>query len=52
MVWVLPDPVYPYAIITPLNPSSTSYTIGLATTSYVSACDDIGLNTLSKKKSL
>ena len=47
MVWLLPDPVCPYANTVPLKPASTPSTMGAAALAYTSACAASGPYTAS-----
>lgn len=50
MVWVLPLPVWPYAMMVPLMPFTMSCRVCWATLSYTMPCESCGVNTLSNLK--
>ena len=47
-VWVLPDPVWPYARMVPLYPSITASRMGAPTSSYTCCCSEPAPKTASK----
>ena len=51
MVCVLPEPVWPYTSMAPLNPLTKSATSGRALRSYTAACVAVSPNTASNANS-